>query len=388
MLAEQIRKPIMKNDLLTALRKELESSFGRKIVSSRDCLQMVDDIYQKTGYSINANTLRRFFGLVQSSYSASPSTLNILSRYCGFNSIDDLHNLSTTRPAGDQVPKEEVHRYLVSLIRNLPLTETSSAVYNAIIQQTVQFLDRNTSLVEKFQREIAASPAGQYFYYERSVNMDRLNSYYGEGLRYYLRAKNNNEAKVFVYAVQVFRYWLSNDEEQIEKYMALLSGVPMTVGYPSHILARSIAARLYYANFRNEIPDRVLQDAARYYTSLKSKTDQPDPEFDLVIGEALILTNHLSEGLEYIRRGRAGQSPSKNAGYEPLFAFWEKFAGGRKSSSTKIIIHPSRVNRGQIIYSPLYKKYLSLLTMAADHRAKKTVLADLARETGFIRLSY
>lgn len=378
----------MKNDLLTALRKELESSFGRKIVSSRDCLQMVDDIYQKTGYSINANTLRRFFGLVQTNYSASPSTLNILSRYCGFNSIDDLHNLSTTRPAGDQVPKEEVHRYLVSLIRNLPVTETSPMVYNAIIQQTVHFLDRNISLVERFQREIAATPAGQYFYFERSVNMDRLNGYYGEGLRYYLRAKNNNEAKVFVYAIQVFRHWLSNEDEQTEKFMSLLSGIPMTVNYPPHILARSIAARLYYANFRNEIPDRILQDAAKYYISLKAKTDNPDPEFDLIIGEALILTNHLSEGLEYIRRGRSNQSPTRNSGYEPLFAFWEKFAGGRKNSSTKIIINPSRVNRGLIVYSPLYKKYLGLLTMATDHRAKKTNLAELARETGFIRLSY
>ena len=37
----------MKNDLLPALRKELENSFGRKVLSSRDCLQMVDDIYPK-----------------------------------------------------------------------------------------------------------------------------------------------------------------------------------------------------------------------------------------------------------------------------------------------------------------------------------------------------
>ena len=65
----------MKNDLLPALRKELENSFGRKVLSSRDCLQMVDDIYQKTGYTINTNTLRRFFGLVKTDYNASPSTL-------------------------------------------------------------------------------------------------------------------------------------------------------------------------------------------------------------------------------------------------------------------------------------------------------------------------
>ena len=86
---------LMKNDLLPALRKELENSFGRKVLSSRDCLQMVDDIYQKTGYTINTNTLRRFFGLVKTDYNASPSTLSILLKYCGFNSIEELRKKFT-----------------------------------------------------------------------------------------------------------------------------------------------------------------------------------------------------------------------------------------------------------------------------------------------------
>ncbi len=174
----------MKNDLLPILRNELENSFGRKIVSSRDCLQMVDDIYQKTGYTINANTLRRFFGLVQTAYSASPSTLNIFSRYCGFNSIDELANLSTSRKSEDSVHEEEVIHYMVSLFKNFPVHENYYAVMNMVVQQTIHFLDRNTSLIERFQREVAALPAGQYFYYEKAVNMDKLNGYYGDGLRY------------------------------------------------------------------------------------------------------------------------------------------------------------------------------------------------------------
>ncbi|HLG38082.1 MAG TPA: hypothetical protein VI461_00390, partial [Chitinophagaceae bacterium] len=82
----------MKQNLLSSLRKELEHSFGRKIITSRDCIQMVEDIYHKTGETVNANTLRRFFGLVKADYPASVSTLNILSKYCGFNSIDEIGN--------------------------------------------------------------------------------------------------------------------------------------------------------------------------------------------------------------------------------------------------------------------------------------------------------
>jgi hypothetical protein len=379
----------MKDDLLPALRKELESSFGRKVVSSRDCLQMVDDIYQKTGYTINANTLRRFFGLVKTSYSASPSTLTILSKYCGFNSLDELENISSSPRTDSSVNTEEVFQYLVSLFKNFPVGEIFNPVMTSIVQQTVSFLERNSSLIERFQREVAGTPAGQYYYFERSVNMDRLNGYYGEGLRYYLRAKNNNEARVFTYSLQVFRYWLSNDAELIEKNMAALASVSMTINYPSHILARYIAARLYYANYKADIPDKILADAAKYYAAINARSETPDPDFDLIVGEALILTNHVAEGSEYIRRGKSKLAGLPGStGTENFFNTWEKILNSRKNTLSKVITSPLKSNRSSYIYtSPLNKRYFNLVRLSADSKAKKNNVPELLRETGFIRLS-
>ena len=84
----------MKQEALSALKKELEQNFGRKIISYRDCVQLVEDIYQKTESTVNVNTLRRFFGLVKTNYTASRSTLLILSKYCGFNSPDEIEKYS------------------------------------------------------------------------------------------------------------------------------------------------------------------------------------------------------------------------------------------------------------------------------------------------------
>src|SRR5262245_47913821 len=98
----------MKKDLLLSLKKELENSFGRKIASSRDCNQMVEDIYQKTGETINANTLRRFFGLVKADYPPSSSTLTILSKYCGFNSLEEIQHLSLNDSPETAINKEEI----------------------------------------------------------------------------------------------------------------------------------------------------------------------------------------------------------------------------------------------------------------------------------------
>jgi hypothetical protein len=60
------------------IRNEMEHVFGRTIVSSRDCIQLSHDVFQKTRCQLNPNTLRRFFGLVKATYPPSHSTLTIL----------------------------------------------------------------------------------------------------------------------------------------------------------------------------------------------------------------------------------------------------------------------------------------------------------------------
>src|SRR5689334_9286228 len=130
----------MKQSLPSSLKKELENSFGRKIVSSRDCIQMVEDIYRKTGETVNANTLRRFFGLVKDDYPASSSTLTILSKYCGFNSLDEIEQVSSKNNTEDDVNKEEVLRYMVSLFKNTQVSGEEDRTFYPIIEQTIVFL--------------------------------------------------------------------------------------------------------------------------------------------------------------------------------------------------------------------------------------------------------
>jgi len=379
----------MKNDLLPALRKELENSFGRKVLSSRDCLQMVDDIYQKTGYTINTNTLRRFFGLVRTNYNASPSTLSILLKYCGFNSIDELKNISSGINTDTAINKEEVHHYLVSLFKNLTVEEDNNIIIESLVQQTVIFLERNPSLIERFQREIASTPAGQYYYFERSVNMDRLNNYYGDGLRFYLRAKNNNEAFIFSNSIHVLRYWLTNNSEMLENAMADMAAITVNNSYPSHIYARYIAARLYYAHNKGEAIEKIMADAARYYSAFLSRNGSANPDFELIITEALILTNHYIEGNDYIKKGKSRlPTPKKGHDNENLFGLWEKMINSKRNTTLKAIITPTKTNLSVAFSSsPLTKRYYAILNLLAASKTKRTNFTDLIQETGFYRLS-
>ncbi|MEP7375371.1 MAG: hypothetical protein ABI675_18365 [Chitinophagaceae bacterium] len=380
----------MKNDLLPSLRKELENNFGRKVLSSRDCLQMVDDIYQKTGYTINTNTLRRFFGLIKTDYNASPSTLAILLKYCGFNSIDELQNISLSNATGDSiVNKEEVHHFLVSLFKNLNIEEDHSAVIDPMVNQTILFLERNPSMIEKFQREIADTTAGQYYYFERAVNMDRLNGYYGDGLRLYLRAKNNNEASIFANSIQVFRYWLTYETEQVETAMSAIRAITVTNSFPPHIFARYIGARLYYSHIKGEAIDKIMAEASKYYMASISRSGILSSDFELIVTEALILTNHYTEGREYIKKGRSRLSGTKkSAENENLFSFWEKMINSKKNTALKAILAPPKPNLNPVLsISPLTKRYYTILNWVATFKTKSTNFSDLIRETGFYRLS-
>jgi hypothetical protein len=219
--------------------------------------------------------------------------------------------------------------------------------------------------------------------------MDRLNNYYGNGLRFYLRAKNNNDAFVFTNSVQVMRYWLTNESELLENAMAELAAVTVNSSYPFHIYARYIAARLYYAHSKGDATDKIMAEASRYYSSFLSRNGSGNADFELIMTEALILTNHYSEASDYIKKGKSRLAPVKRGREnENLFGPWEKMVNSKRNMSLKDILPPPKANLNTTSpSSPLSKRYYAILSLLAASKTKRTNFADLIRETGFYRLS-
>ena len=377
----------MKQEALSTLKKELEQNFGRKIISYRDCIQLVEDIYQKTESTVNVNTVRRFFGLVKTNYNPSPSTLAIFSKYCGFNSIDDFENISISTSTDTVISKEELFHYLLSLFKNIPVLETYNSLMESIVQQTVIFLERNPSLIDRFQREIATTAAGQYYYFERSVNMDRLNGYYGDGLRHYLRAKNTDEAKVFANSLLVFRYWMTDDLALQERYMKETLTVYTDADYPPHIMGRFFAARLFYLNTKNESSDKVLADAIKYYNTLFTgkKGLASYPYFELILCEALTLTNQKTEALEWLKRGRSFLTEKENLNSNP-FTIWENILTNSTTSLKKrnFLSHKKNEKKHRPLNSVFNKNYLRLLQLSLKaEKNRNEELNSLIGLTGY-----
>lgn len=79
-----------KEALCKAVQQEVEESFGHRVTTSRDCIRLSEEVYYKTSFKINPNTLRRFFGLVKAQYPPSLATLTILANYCGYHSLEEI----------------------------------------------------------------------------------------------------------------------------------------------------------------------------------------------------------------------------------------------------------------------------------------------------------
>ena len=78
-------------DVIEKIKQEVEKVFGQKIQKRKQCEELAEDLYAKTGVFISYNTFRRLFGIIEYR-EPRISTLDILSKYIGFSSYRDFMN--------------------------------------------------------------------------------------------------------------------------------------------------------------------------------------------------------------------------------------------------------------------------------------------------------
>lgn len=215
-------------DVHVWLKEDVEGVFGRRVLTARDCQQLSDEIYTRTSAVINYNTLRRFFGIVKSVYPASAATLDILARYCGFDSIGDLASYKGKMYRTLTDDERGMVRFLAGMFRQTPTASINDGTFLAVVRQAIDFVNDHPAVADKLQRAIAKTKNGQDFYFEQFVNIDKLNSHYGAGLRYYLAEKPTPEAKIFTHALLCQRGWLSGRPEEVVQHYEPVMQVRLT----------------------------------------------------------------------------------------------------------------------------------------------------------------
>jgi hypothetical protein len=248
------------------------------------------------------------------------------------------------------------------------------------------FLERNPSLIDRFHREVANTKGGQYYYFEKNVNMDRLNDYYGEGLKYYMRAKTDTESKLFANSLLVLRYWMADNIALVEKYMKEVNKLFDDSNYSADTMSRFFAARLYHINTRNDSPEKLITDISRYYNNyVQDIKDIPGSSFELVISEALVLTNQKAEGLEWLKKFKNRPYPNNHKDMS-VFNILENLLVNNKAGSRNrnYLLSLKKSKRQTAVHSVLNKKYLQLIQLAfKGNKKNKDEWDSLIEATGY-----
>lgn len=383
----------MKLSIETTIKGEIESVFGRRIVTSRDCIQLAQAIFLKTHHQLNPNTLRRFFGLVKAPYAPSQTTLSILSKYCGYACVSDVGQ-PRYEEATVHHDQYDVLSFMVGLFRDVPVNDMEDKTFISLVYNTVAFLNRNPSFASKFQVQVAKTKNGQEFYFEKFVNIDKLNAYYGNGLRYYYNEKQTTAAKLFAHSLLTYRYWLTDDAELLAKHYMIVADTEPDDSVPPFIYGRYWAAALYYAHANKMPAEPILQQAYGYYNSVeREKAGASFPRFELYLAEALVLTGYPHEALLFIEQAKKHETEEGHYTHWKFFQnvlLLETIAACMTDDFVRAEEIFEQINPAQFYF--LRKSfsnilYLHIIKQLKRQSAKHTEQLDaLVNETGFTRL--
>lgn len=378
------------------IRQEIEFMFGRRIVSSRDCIQLCEEIFRVTKSRLNPNTLRRFFGLVKTVYSPAPATLQILCNYCGFSTIEDIeHKIVQKDLLPAAVDQKTLISYLVNLFKEAPVKTGNDSVFISVVKQTILFLHQHVELIERFQSQVAKTKNGCDYYFETFVDIDHLNSFYGDGLRYYLAETSGRpEAQVFGHSLLAFRYWLTADDVNLERhYQKVQNFIELLPAVNSRSAARHFACLLYYCQVREVPAINTIMEIHAYCDEWENSDQREQMNFEVIIAEALILAGTYEEGIFYTELALKKNLVIENieehiTQFLYLLQAFALYKIGDIANAAQVYeqIRPSAFNfLGKMIQTILYGFLTEALKKRNnDDQWKQTLL--LIQETGFIRL--
>lgn len=287
---------------LTQLTEEVERIFGRKILNASDCLMLGREILDQTHLNVSINTLRRTFNLMKSKYNPSLFTLDILSKYCGYTSYSDFTGRS--EKTDDQISNQDTGLldFLTLLFRDTDIQCINDTTYINLIHVTINNLEQWPTIIDRFQCRIAKTINGQIFYFEQFINIDKLNSYFGEGLRYYLHEKRKPEAQMRGHSLLCLNGWLTANHRATQRHYLEVIRYNLDETTDMFVCGRYFATQLFYADTMDKEFDPILHRAREFYMTLNTSrmAAKSFPAFEYILSETLVLLRQYSEAIFYI----------------------------------------------------------------------------------------
>lgn len=382
-------------DHRATLTKLVHQVFGKPLTHSFECELLSKDIEKVTNNYISPQTLRRTFGFLDSDFSPSVKTLNILSQYVGFPnwySVMEHAGQSTYTPLQlDQ----EANLYLDFYQINVK-TEADMNYHNACRNIAFRILF-NPALLSKLSSSLARNPVSQIYFFERFPFIDGLRSEYKRSVQLYLQ-KKTDEAQVFGNSLLLLAAFLGGKSKEVKNYCEKINQTGIREAMHPFIVARIIGSNILKRISFNESIHNWLEEAQKwnlYFLHKGSYTFWHYPYFQHMMSDYLNLAGMFKESNGILR---AVQQTNKNyeieKGYEEALEVISRIA--RHPSSSDDFKYWFTTTKAFESIHPLFRKfyelqahcvYRSVLPNGLKKQKTSDRINELIAQTGFVYFS-
>lgn len=297
-----MKNSVLQNiDAISYLRKEIIETFGLPISNYGDCKKLEEEIFNKTGEHINISTIRRFFDLIPRKFGFSNTTLNLLSRYCGYKSFADVES-SMQRLPGSLPGNQYLIDYICDIFQDIP-SKTDDETINLIIQKALHYLNRFPELKKDFYRKILKTSSGRSLFFEQYIFIDELGASYGDAVMHYMQINKNKKTQLFGNSLLFIRSYLKNEHKDLDKYYNLISNIQIDHSFPVTTIALYYSVCLLYNNMKGKDSADLLLASYNIF-NFNSKICNNDKLYlALILSFSLLVTGHYEESYYYADSG-------------------------------------------------------------------------------------
>ena len=264
------------------LRKAVSAKLGKEISSSSHCDELSIEL-KKIGFIINAQTFRRFFGLIKSSGNFHIFTLDALSQYCEFPDFSSFKK---------NLIENELDIFFGDLDGKHPEFN-----YWALSENICRKIIDSPSMLASVHHQLVKYPLARTFFIEHHPMRDLAGTVYAQYFHDYLKYEHANEAKLFAYGFLYMSAFLTENGEFMEIYAQKIRETELTSEVYVLPAARKFGVALLQSWLKNkerdfkEIYDQMLIARETY----KESSEKSVCSFEYAVLEHLIFTDKTEE---------------------------------------------------------------------------------------------
>lgn len=270
-----------KGGVLDHLKNTLTKHFGKTIDTATDCEELKEAIKLNLNVDISSQTLRRFFGLIKSESAQSKYTLDLLSKFCGYQNFKDF---------GQHFSNVELELFFDDV------DNTEKNYWKKSEQLCQQIMDSPELLINTHHRLLQFPMARKYFM-EHHPSRDLLGTVYTQYFMTYLKYNTCSEGKIFVYGFLFKSAFLQQNLELMELFYTKVKNTELPENCHVILAGLKYGTQLLYADL---VGDDLL--FKQFFAEMKnvrrkfiSASEKSVCSFEYTVLESLIFTDRTAE---------------------------------------------------------------------------------------------